>query len=277
MNLCVNFKGERMSAGWLQVAQEALKVPGLLVEIYGDLAKPGVKQAGRALETVIGLGNTILWPIAWANERTRIALEKNLEKYRKKMESVPEDKVVGVAPEIGVPIAEKLAYVTDERLTGLYVKLLATASSLETLGNAHPSFVNIINNLSPDEARLLEYFVSKDTMPFVLGLALESSKSKYRIISDPIVPQEALVGLAFPLNMDAYLSNLAGLGLLEIREDKRLSDDAIYEPLLEHSKNELEMIVTQVPIYAGRTLEFQKGSIAITGFGRKFIVACHSQ
>lgn len=133
-----------MTTGWLQVVQDALKVPGLLVEIYGDLARPGVKQVGKALETVIGLGNTVLWPVAWANERSRIALEKNLERYRKEMESVPEEKVVGIAPEIGVPVAEKLSYVQDERLSALYVKLLAAASNVERLQYAHPSFVNVI-------------------------------------------------------------------------------------------------------------------------------------
>lgn len=266
-----------MSEGWLQVAQEALKVPGLLVEIYGDLAKPGVKQAGRALETVIGLGNTILWPIAWANERTRITLEKNLEKYRKEMESVSEDKVVGVAPEIGVPVAEKLAYVTDDRLTSLYVKLLATASNHETLGDAHPSFVNVINNLSPDEAHLLEYFVSNDAMPFVVAKAVVAGKGTHSLISGPIVPQEALAGLTFPLNIDAYLSNLGGLGLLEVRDDKWLSDDTIYAPLRDRHKNELETIVAQHPSYAGRTLDFTKGAVKRTSFGLKFIVACHAQ
>lgn len=73
-----------MTNGWLQVAQEGLKVPGLLIEIYGDIARPGVRQVGKALETVIGLGNTILWPIALANEHSRMALENNLERYRKK-------------------------------------------------------------------------------------------------------------------------------------------------------------------------------------------------
>lgn len=266
-----------MSEGWLQVAQEALKVPGLLVEIYGDLAKPGVKQAGRALETVIGLGNTILWPIAWANERTRVALEKNLEKYRKEMETVPEDKVVGVAPEIGVPVAEKLAYVTDDRLTSLYVKLLATASNQVTLGDAHPSFVNVINNLSPDEALMLEYFVSKDAMPFVLAKAVQASNLTHSFISGPIVPQEALDGLAFPQNIEAYLSNLGGLGLLDVREDLWLSDDAIYAPLRDRHKNELEAIIAQNPSYTGRILDFTKGTVKRTSFGLKFMVACHAQ
>lgn len=266
-----------MTNTWLQVAQEALKVPGLLVEIYGDLAKPGVKQAGRALETVIGLGNTVLWPIAWANERSRIALEKNLEKYRKEMEGVAEDKVVGVAPEIGVPIAEKLTYVTDDRLTNLYVKLLATASNQDTLENAHPSFINVINNLSPDEARLLEYFVSNNSMPFVIGKAVSPANSGHIPITAPIVPVKALEGLAFPMNMDAYLSNLGGLGLIEVRDDQWLSDDTIYVPLIDRHKVALESLITTRPAYSGRKLDFTKGTVKCTSFGRKFISACHAQ
>lgn len=265
-----------MSQEWLEVAQETLKVPGILAEIYGDLAKPGVKQAGRALETVVGLGNTILWPIAWVNERTRIALEKNLEKYRIEMESIPEGKVVGVAPEIGVPVAEKLAYVTDDRLTSLYVKLLATASNQDSLGDAHPSFVNVINNLSPDEARLLSYFVSKDVMPFVIAQANLASNATHNELSGSIVPQEVLDELVFPLNIDAYLSNLAGLGLLEVRTDIWLSDDAIYIPLREKHKDRFEKILAENPRYEGRTLAFAKGAVKRTSFGHKFIIACHA-
>lgn len=265
-----------MTNGWLQVAQEALKVPGLLVEIYGDIAKPGVKQAGRALETVVGLGNTVLWPIAWANERARIALEKNLEKYRRQMEAVPDEKVVGVAPEIGVPIAEKLSYVTDEQLSNLYVKLLATASNQETLGHAHPSFVNVINNLSPDEAHLLEYFVSRDSMPFVIAKAVVVSDASHSAVSGAIVPKEALSGLVFPLNMDAYLGNLEGLGLLEVRDDLWISDDAIYAPLRERHKDELEAMFAERKELADRKLDFIKGAVKCTSFGRKFIAACHA-
>ena len=36
------------------------------------IVQPGVGGLGKALETVLGLGNTILWPIALVNERSRI-------------------------------------------------------------------------------------------------------------------------------------------------------------------------------------------------------------
>src|SRR5262245_48813090 len=153
----------------LQLIKEALQSPGLLKEIYGDLAKPGVTQAGKALGTVIGLGNTILLPIHWANERSRLALESNLEKYRKRLEAVSEGEITPVPPEIGVPIVEKLSYVTDDELSDMYVNLLANASTINTAQFAHPAFVHIINNLSPDEALLLKEIDrrGRGTIPFL--------------------------------------------------------------------------------------------------------------
>lgn len=264
-----------MADGWLQVAQEALKVPGLLVEIYGDLARPGVKQVGRALDTVLGLGNTVLWPIAWANERSRIALEKNLEKYRQRMEHVPDEKVVGIAPEIGVPVAEKLAYVSDEKLADLYVRLLATASNADTLENAHPSFVNVINNLSPDEAQLLEYFVARQNMPFVRALAEKPSDGSHNVLGGPFVAEDALKGLAFPGNIDAYLSNLAGLGLVSVKYDEYLADDSLYEPLETRHREHFSKKIQDTPKFQDRKLEFGRGLVERTSYGLKFILACH--
>ena len=88
----------------LPILREATQIPGLLKDIYGDLAKPGVEQVGKALGTVLGLGNTILWPLTMLNERARIALEKNLEKYRRQLDG--KDKIVEVSPEVGVPVLE---------------------------------------------------------------------------------------------------------------------------------------------------------------------------
>jgi len=165
-----------------------LKIPGLLVEIYGDLAKPGVQQVGKALGTVFGLGNTILWPIHLANERSRLYLERNLQDYRARLENLPEEKVVPVAPEIGVPIAEKLTYVRDMKLADMYVTLLTKASNVDTVADAHPSFVNIINNLSPDEAQLLEVFVEDEDVEFVAAKWREPGK--YSFAGDLLIAPE---------------------------------------------------------------------------------------
>ena len=148
-----------MDYGELAILAGALTAhKDLIQEIYGDLFKPGVSQVGKALETILGLGNTILWPIQVLNGRAKIALENNFEKYRQQLKDVSDADIISVRPEVGVPILEKLAYVTDDEISDLYINLLAKASTTQTAQFAHPSFVNIINNLSPDEAILLKSF-----------------------------------------------------------------------------------------------------------------------
>ena len=247
------------------------------MEIYGDLARPGVRQVGKALETVIGLGNTALWPIAWANERTRIALEWNLEKYRQVLEFVPEEKIVAVAPEIGVPVAEKLEYVRDERLADLYVQLLATASNIDRLSFAHPSFVNVINNLSQDEALLLESIKTAVDIPFVQPKAVIPSTGSFSIFGGPIVQSNILEKLVFPQNIGAYLENLAGLGLVRVHDDKWLIDSPAYSELEALHRPGIAAVFKNILPWIDRELQFGKGIVQRTSFGANFIAACHTK
>ncbi|WP_165797559.1 DUF4393 domain-containing protein [Solimonas fluminis] len=260
-----------MTSGWLEVAREAAKLPALLSDIYGDLLKPGVRQVGKALETVIGLGNTALWPIALANERARISLERNFEKYREQMNDVPEEKVSPIPPEIGVPVAEKLAYVSDEELSQLYVNLLAKASTVDTAHFAHPSFVNVINNLCPDEAIILKALHRTTSVPFITAnLYQKDKKNQFTTIGDLLTGLETRQKLAFPRNTVAYMSNFEGLGLIQIRRDVHLADAAIYTSL----ENLYRPSFLGLEGQDNLEIKFKKGKIEVTPFGSLFINAC---
>lgn len=263
-------------SGLLQVAREAVKLPSLLVDIYGDLAKPGVKQVGMALETVIGFGNTILWPLTLANARSRMALERNLENYRLRLEQVAPGDVVKVPPEVGVPIAEKLAYVTDSHLSALYVALLATASSLKTMEYVHPSFVHVVDHLAPDEAIVLENFGGPEfVIPTVSAIwnSAESNDTIWDSSLSVLLSGGLSSNLRYPHRLPAYISNLSGLGLLEFDSTQELSDPSgIYDILETHWR---EKIGTNSS-HPERTLAFRRGFIASTQFGEQFYHSCHA-
>ncbi len=260
-----------MSDGWLQVAKEAVKLPALLSEIYGDVLKPGAKQVGTALETVIGLGNTVLWPVALANERSRLALQKNLEKYRAQIERLPEEKTVPVPPEVGVPIAEKLSYVSDEELSDMYINLLAKASSSDTAKFAHPSFVNVINNLCPDEAVLLKEVRRRVALPFVSAKLQKKNVNEWSSLGDLLTGLELSVKLAFPNNLPAYVSNFEGLGLIQVRRDIFIAQPELYEKLESVYRPQCEAFTYDKETHE---VSFERGKIEATTFGRLFMDAC---
>lgn len=259
----------------MEIIKELAHIPGLLKEVYGDLAKPGVEQAGKALGTVIGLGNTILWPVALANEKARIALVNNLDKYRKRLESTPMQEVNEVAPEVGVPIGEKITYVTNEELSDMYVELLAKASIGSTASLAHPSFVNVINNLSPDEAVLLKVLQATPTLPFVETRLQQIGTRSWKVL-DPIYSALSKVsGVSFPNNVAAYVSNFEGLGLLQTRTDICVAGEGIYESLEEESKARCSNKEDYHEIES--QIKFRKGKIQATPFGMLFLQACFAR
>ncbi len=258
----------------LPILHEAAQSPGLLKAIYGDLAKPGVKQAGKALSTVLGLGNTILWPVALLNEKAKVALESNLEKYRAQMASVPENNVAAVPPEIGVPVSEKLSYVTDDELSDMFVNLLAKASTLSTASSAHPSFVNIINSLSPDEALLLKKFRGQSELPFITARVVNKNAHEWEIIGDLLTGLERMITLSFPDNLVAYFSNFEGLGLIQVHGDTFVAHPPLYEDLENFYRPSYEACSFD---HETHELIFKHGHIKVTPFGSLFMGACLSK
>ena len=129
----------------------------LLNSAYSDLISPGAKQAGLALETVLEFANSILLPIKLVNHVTRSLYERRISEYDKRICNLPDSEITSVHPDIGLPILDKFTTVTDDELASLFSKLLASASAQSTADTAHPSFVSVISQLTPDEARILKH------------------------------------------------------------------------------------------------------------------------
>jgi Abortive infection alpha len=255
------------------IVSKAAGIPELLKEVYGDLAKPGVSQVGKALSAVLGLGNTVLYPLHLINEKTRITLENNLEKYREKLENIPEEKIILVPPEVGVPIAEKLTYVSNEEISEMYLNLLANSSNSDTASIAHPGFAKMIENLSPDEALILQTINFNRSFPFI-EIRLNNSDSTWHTIADFVVTENIMSKINFKNNFRLYMSNLDSLGIIKIRRDIWMAPvEAYYPPLWESVKPSYAVLEKSL-IGTDKTLGYEKARADITPYGELFIAAC---
>lgn len=253
---------------WLEAAA---KFPDLLREIYGDLAKPGVRQVGMALETVLGLGNTILWPVYLLNERARLTLTSNLDRFRQRMEGVDEADICGVSPEIGTPILEKFSHVTNDELASLYVEILAKASHKGEAGFAHPGFVNIVSCICPDEALLLRAIRPFPGVPFVEVVVKKKSSNVWATLGGLRLLRLFYEGLTYPENVHAYISNLEGMGILNVRNDIQIADEATYDEISTHALEEHRELAEVV--FPDHDMSTSKGKIEITPYGKLFLDA----
>ncbi|MDR6943027.1 DUF4393 domain-containing protein [Mucilaginibacter pocheonensis] len=85
-----------------------------------------------------------------------------------KLENVPQENIITPPLQIAGPTIEALRYTgEDNEIRELYANLLATSMNKETLHKAHPGYVEILKNISTDEAILLKNFVTTKIYPCI--------------------------------------------------------------------------------------------------------------
>jgi hypothetical protein len=280
-------------------------------KLYTDLFQPGLKKAGIALETVIDFGNTILLPLKLANEVTKLRLSQHLKDYEKKLADIPEEDIHKVPEYIGNPILDKLLLLDSNDLSDAFINLLAKASTSSTLGLVHPAFVQALENLSVDEAKILFHYKEFERIPFI-----SANYKKYReLIKKPegfdnpgpktanllkqmnayafqdreevIIQIEKnltsigkLSNLDFKDNIDIYLNNIYRLGIIEFIPDKYFTtDNDLYEELENDiHKEDIENYKTTANEYDkdNYRLEYftSRGYIEFSQYGKAFLNAC---
>lgn len=245
----------------------------LVGNLYTDLFQPSIKTLGTTLGSVVEFVTLFQLPIQYVNEKVKLNFSKRLKEYAKKLEEIPEEKKCEVNPQIGVPIMEKLGNITNDEITDLFTNLLTKASSVDTVNLAHPGFVQLIERLSVDEARIIKYLVEKDYILCIsIRLILDDDGGFLDILkSRTLIANE--IHLDFPKNEGIYLDNLVSMGILDISHGNYKSDETLYQPLLE--KYSVKNVESERKI-GFKEIKYPKSYYQITDFGKAFIKACNN-
>lgn len=247
--------------------------PQILSTVYEDLAQPSVRKVGQALETVFEFSTSMLLPLKLLNEKFRINFQRNLDDYKKKIENIPNEKLTDVNPQIGTPIIEKLTYTTNEEIADLFTTLLSKASSTDTINQAHPSFIQLIERLSVDEARLIKFLKGKSFIPSISfrGMSLEGEGFIELKQNVTLLPYE--VNLIFPEKISTYIENLESMGIVNTKHGNFKTDESFYKPILEKYEYEAER-KSAIEQKKYKDIEYDKSYLQITEIGKAFITAC---
>ena len=246
--------------------------PNILGVIYQDLAQPSVKAVGNALGTVFEFSTSFLLPVKLLNEKFKLNFKKRLNEYKEKLEEIPEDKRCEVHPQIGTPIIEKLSYTTNDEIADMFTTLLANASNIDMVNNAHPSFVNMIERMSPDEARILSYLKDKIDIQYCNFYGDTKDGEGYA----PLLDHETLlrneIEFNYPQNLNAYLANFISLGIIIDKAGIFRVDKTIYNKIRDEV-NLKKLEDTLVP-QTYKSITVEESYYEITDFGKLFIKAC---
>ena len=232
----------------------------LLSLVYKDTLQPSVQVIGKSLKAVVEFVSIPLMALQLQNDKARLNFEKRLNDYGAKLNAIPEEKRIEVHPQIGVPIVEKLLYTTSDQIAELFSNLLASASNIDTVNSVHPAFISMIERMSPDEARILEYLKDKEDIQYCDINAYSNQNPSYNTLYEHVTMVEDDVALTYPQNTNAYKEGVSRMDKTQYnRIRKRYQVEALTEKL--------------VPtIY--KSIEVDESYYQVTPFGKLFIQAC---
>lgn len=171
-------------------AKTAIEVVGAVMK--GAAADPQVRVAahelGKTAVTLTKAINTFLLPLAvmnYAVEKARRYFEQRFSvDFEEVARKIPADQIVEPKPSIAGPILQALAFAHEEvPLKQMYLELLASAMDGRIARDAHPAFVEIIKQMTSEEARLLRRVVRDDGGTPLFELRKRTSKRWLRMFS----------------------------------------------------------------------------------------------
>jgi hypothetical protein len=196
-------KGAAELAKAIPVYQDGLQPAS---KAFGEAIQPAGRHVGDAIALTgrtVGLALSPLRAVVWGFEKFQeVVVPELARRFEAKLHQLVTPK-----PYVAVPALEALRYTGEEpALREMYVNLLATAMDRQTAVNAHPAFVTIIRELTPDEARLVRY--CRDQGQIELSSAADEYPELLRTrLANP-------AGCQHPDLIDNYLQNLDRLKLI---------------------------------------------------------------
>ncbi len=144
-------------------------------------------------------------------------------------------------------------------------ELLRRSADVHVDDDGHPAYERILDQLAPDEARILRLLVQDGAQPSV------DVRAGLPLASQLVAPGRSMIGAQSGVRhverVPAYLNNLYRLGLVWFSRES-LEDPNRYQVL------EAQPEVVDALRKAGRTGRTIRRSILLTPFGRDFCDAC---
>lgn len=223
----------------IKTARDGVALVGEILKAAGD--NPNVKEAGQNLgQTALTITKTInnaLLPLAAVNFAFDKARAYFSDKFQQdisaKTATIPPEQIVEPKASIAGPALQGLAFTHEEpNLKEMYLSLLATAMDGRIAADAHPAFVEIIRQLSSEDAQLIRGALQSPVAIAIVEVRLTTvGQEGYQTLARHVLNLTSSVTKAAVENpqLAATVDNWVRLGLVNVDYTTKLTDKAAYE------------------------------------------------
>lgn len=246
-----------------------VEIPESVDNVINNIAGKPASDIGQTLSDIWYL---VFGGLNLASGKKRLRIAYELDEFKnnldKEIASVPEEKKIEPKLQIVGPALENAKYcVESEELRSMFSKLIANSMNIDFSDFIHPSFGEIIKQMSPLDAKVFEIILASITNPVIHAKRKVDEDSQVDLCNNI-----TLIDIA-PHNMvsDA-LENLSRLNLIDIPFGIFYSTDSLYDPI--RATQAYKTLVNEPKMRFGYTIEDEKSFIDITSLGKSFAKVC---
>ena len=263
-------------------------VPSCIDEPVKAVLNPGANQIGTLFGDLLAMATS---KIHFSAEKMRLQQAHDLETFKKslsdKLNAKPKECLVEPRMQVVGPAVENAKYCMDEpKIREMFQNLLANAADERYQSKVHPSFSEIIAQMSPLDAENLSLFRKKEVYPIARYKFNLSGGGEYVSFTHCFLVNSKMK-TADELELQAAsLSSLERQGLIEIIYGQLLLDKTVYEPfenteIMQRSRITLSIYQAMenenTPDDMRHTsVTQQNGIVKLTPFGKEFTQVCFS-
>jgi Abortive infection alpha len=261
--------------------QQALNAASAAKTIV-DLAanQPEFKEAGtnlaKSAKTVTALIDNCLLPIAAVN----FAFDKGKQYFQKQFKNdleqatatIPTENIIEPKASIAAPILQGLTFSHEEpELKSLFLNLLKSSMDNRVSDRAHPAFVEVIRQLTAEEARLLRTVLTSNIiLPIAEIRKATAGGDGYNVLKThvlSIMNTETNQPIVLA-RMSAMVDNWCRLGLISVTYRAYPTGDSQFNWV--ESRPEY---IDAVKKFGKEHVTFEKGGMIVSSFGHEFRLA----
>jgi len=247
------------------------------IPVYQDVVQPAAQELGKGLLTVARTVHIALAPVSalvWGFDQIQDFVST---KVADRLKNVPPENIATPKPNVAGPALEALRYIGhEESLSDLYANLLAASMDKATAQGAHPAFVEIIRQLTPDEARIVALFRIEQAYPIMTVRAefkpVEGGRTGGHDVLVNFSHIGKMAGCEYPHLTPTYLDNLCRLGLAEIPMMFQYTTPGIYDSL--ETSPEVVTVKESISQSPEMQARVEKQGLRVTEMGRQFVRVC---
>lgn len=259
-----------MSEGLNQLAHGVGKAIETVPELYEDAFKPTVQETGKLIARIPRAINAAFSGLDKWILNKEYSIDETKKLLADKLDKVDPEKIVEPEPYVAIPAIQAISYtMNSDELRNLYANLLARSMISDSKDAVHPSFVEIIKQMSPTDAHVFRLIMKANARPLINLKRKRSTGESFPIqyycswIDELSIKQSA-----------TSIDNLIRLGLIEIPYGESYSTKDNYNLVKQnHRFKELEQQSKHF-LATGETLEYDEKYIKISDLSNLFYSIC---